>query len=409
MNHDTIAWLVLIAGSLAAGASIVGVLVARKMYELPIAVAGTLGFGAAVYALSSLPALVQRADAILWAFVFMIASIAGGYALASTMLHRLAAPPPPPEIRAVTGACSEAVVVIAACIEPREYDPAATAGMLSSLADEGLADISIGVLPFLFFAQKARYRAIAGHSPSVSQLDAVVERLARTLPKDVSVSWAPCSGANSVVSAVASAVNRGCARVIVASLGVAYSTHFIEARNAIADLRPERHGTSVTYTDPLFDSDRILTMLASRVMEPAGDGRDVGVVLVGHGQPEPRAHINPAYDEQELTFLSRLRMLLLDRGLSEEAVKVAWADWSNPDISSVVRHLVAMGRVRVFVLPAAFPLDTLSTRLDLELAVRQARISEGASVVMMPAWRDEEAVIAELHDRVVSALDAPQH
>jgi hypothetical protein len=60
----------------------------------------------------------------------------------------------------------------------------------------------------------------------------------------------------------------------------------------------------------------------------------------------------------------------------------------------------------VLVVPAVFPLDTLALRLDLELAVRHARVNEGVSVVTLPGWRDDEAVVAELRARVIEAAAA---
>jgi protoheme ferro-lyase len=136
----------------------------------------------------------------------------------------------------------------------------------------------------------------------------------------------------------------------------------------------------------------------------AATGDDTGVVLVGHGQPDSRAKRHPAYDERELSFLSRIRMTLLERGFDAESVRVAWADWNTPDVTSSVRHLAALGRNKVLVVPAVYPLDTLATRLDLEIALRQARVHERVSVVSLPSWRDDEAVIAELRTRVTDAV-----
>jgi hypothetical protein len=56
------------------------------------------------------------------------------------------------------------------------------------------------------------------------------------------------------------------------------------------------------------------------------------------------------------------------------------------------------------VVPAVFAVDTMATRLDLELAVRQARADDGVLVVTLPTWRDEEAVLDEVTERIVRAL-----
>jgi len=407
MNQLALAWTVLVLGSMVTGASVVGVLVARRSLELPIALAGMLGFAAASFAMTSLPRIYERSDIALWAFVFLVASGAGGYALTSTLLHRLAHQTGlEPLVAGERDQPPRVAVIVTACIEPESYDPHSTAGMLQQLADEDLLEASVAALPFIFFAQKARYRAIGDKSPASSQLDQVAERLRVGFGDSAAVTWATCSGAESVDRAVVQAANQGFGRVVVAGLHVAEPVHYVQIRNVVEDLRVGRLGVDVRFTAPLFDAERVMMMLASRVMAAAAGG-DTGIVLVGHGQPESRAKRHPGFDERELSFLSRVRMMLLERGMDEESVRVAWADWTTPDVTSTVRHLVALGRRRVLVVPAVFPLDTLATRLDLEMAVRQARVNEGVSVVTLPGWRDDEAVIAELRERVVEAAAKP--
>jgi hypothetical protein len=58
----------------------------------------------------------------------------------------------------------------------------------------------------------------------------------------------------------------------------------------------------------------------------------------------------------------------------------------------------------VVVLPGVFTLDTIGTRLDLEVAVRQARVDENVSVVTLPAWHDDEEVVGEIVERVREEL-----
>jgi len=403
MNQPAVAWVVLVLGSMTAGACVVGVLVVKRAFELPVAVVGIVGFGTSAYALATLPRIYDRADTALWALLFMAAAGAGGYSLASTLLHRLARSPAlPPITSGESPARRETAVILTACIEPQSYQSRSTAGMLQQLADEDLLEASVALLPFLFFAQKARYRAIADRSPANGELVMTADRLQAALGEGRFVRWATCSGTESIDRAVIEVVNGGYRSIVVAGLSIADPVHYIAARNAVADLRLEAAGVAVTFTPPLFDSDRIMAMLATRVVE-ASSGPETGVVLVGHGQPEERSRRNPDFDEHELSFLSRLRMLLLERGMSEESVKVAWADWSTPDVTSSIRHLAALGMRRVLVMPAVFPLDTLATRLDLEMAVRQARVDKSVSVVTMPAWKDDDAVVGELRERIVEA------
>jgi len=401
MNQFAVMWAVLLLGSTIAGASVVCALVVRRTWELPAALAGAVGFGLSAYGMVSLPQLYSRPDVVIWAFAFMLGAGAGGYALASTLLHRLAQPIPLPAPSEKIAPHDGVAVIITACIEPSTYAPRATAGMLQQLADEDLLEASIAILPFLFFAQKARYRAVSGHSPASTQLASLADRLQHALGAHGVVSWATCSGPESVEHAAIKALSEGYRTIVVAGLAVADPAHYTQARNAVEDLHLEVAGASIGFTSPLFDSDRLIAMLAARVLGLSSEGTDTGVVLVGHGQPESRARRNPSFDEQELSFLSRLRMLLLERGMPSESVRIAWADWNTPDIATSIRHLAALGLHKVLVVPAAFPLDTLATRLDMEMAVRQAHVDDSVDVVMMSPWRDDDAVLAEIRQRVL--------
>ncbi len=262
MNQQALAWTVLVTGSMLSGASVVGVLVARRSFELPAALAGMVGFAAASYAMTALPRIYERNDIALWAFAFLVAAGAGGYALASTLLHLLARETNLPALTIGERPQPQRIaVIVTACIEPTNYDPRSTAGMLQQLADEDLLEASVAALPFIFFAQKARYRAIGDRSPASGQLEQVADRLGVGFSDSATVTWAPCSGPDSVDRAVIRAADRGFGRVIVAGLNVAEPVHYVQVRNRIEDLRLDRAGVDVRFTAPLFDAERVISML----------------------------------------------------------------------------------------------------------------------------------------------------
>ncbi len=404
MNQVALIWVALLVGAAVSGASVVGVLVVRREMELAAALLGVAGFGIAAFAFAEIFQIYSRPDAALWALAFMVAAGGGGYALASTLLYRYGSrttePVLPDELPPDPGVPA---VILVASVESRSYDPRETAKMLQSLADEDLLDASIGILPFLFFAQKARYRVIADNSPAASELAAVSDRLAAAVSdSNVRVDWAGNSAADTITGSVATAAARGHRKIVVAELFVAEPGPMQLARTEIASLRLESHGVDVRFTGNMSGAERILAMLADRIIRAANG--ETGVVLVGHGQPAERSEAYPSFDEQETVFLNRLRMLLTEKGVAESSVRIAWAEWGDPDVTSTVRHLAALGCRRILVVPAVYPLDAVTTKLDLEISVRQARVSEGTVATTLPTWRDDDAVIEELRARVVAAL-----
>lgn len=408
MTEIATAWIVLLVGSLVVGVAFVGLLVVRRSLEPLVGLFGVVGFAAAAWSFSSIGDMYGRMDAAIYALAFEVAGIAGGYALASSLLPSLAGRTPPldaPEPPA--SPLPDTAVIVMSCVEPDSYDPFVTADMLESLAEEGLFEPTLGAYPFLFLAQKSRYRAVGGQSPASGQLAALAERLETSLADSriTRVDWAVCGGRRSLATRVAAAVEAGYRAIVVAEVAVGESLHLDQAKREVDALRLRELDVDVRYTEPLWGAERIAALLASRVMAGTVEPRTTGVVLVGHGQPEERARTNPALDEQETAFLNRVRLLLVERGIPEGNVRIAWAEWNTPDVTSAVRHVAALGCQRIAVVPATYPLDTITTRLDLQVGVRQARIDEAVAIVTLPAWKDDEAVVETLRSQVKVLVD----
>jgi protoheme ferro-lyase len=411
VTQSALIWMALVVGAIGTGASLVGILVSRRSFEGFFALLGLFFFVACSWGFGGVTLTYDRLDAVIYALVFALAGIAGGYALISTLLGWLARrtggahmiPTPLPDD------VGKAAVLVLGEVEPADYSPTATAAALEDLAEEGLLSASVGVLPFLFMAQKTRYRAAGGTSPSPKQLGGVAEKLEMVLtgahsPGKVESAWT--EGERSLVSRVAKMVTRGYRDIVVAEATIAESLEVDIAKREVDALRLGEVGVSVAYVGPLWSSERIAGLVTNRILAVAGDESTAGVALVGQGQPEDRARDRRDFDEQETAFLNRIRMMLLERGISDQNVRIAWADWRNPEVTGTIRHLAALGCPRIVVSPACFPFDSITTLLDIQLAVRQARVDESVSVVTLPAWHDDPAFIEELRAEVSVALDA---
>jgi protoheme ferro-lyase len=400
-------WVMLIAGALVTGAALVGVLVSRQGDEPLFGVIGLAGFAASAWAFGLITVTYDRLDAITYAFVFALASLAGGYALMSTLLGMLAshrATQRPGDLPADVGS---AAVLVLGEVEPPNYSPRETAAALDQLAEEGLLNASVGVLPFLFMAQKTRYRAAGGSSPGARQLESLAERLFATFtpPRKVGrVDSTWCTGERALPERVLAAVRAGFRTIIVAQAVVADSLEVDRAKRAVDAMRLEDIGVSVVYSEPLWRSERVAAVVGSQALAAVGQRDGAGVVLVGQGQPEERARECRSFDEQETAFLNRVRMYLADHGVREQNVRIAWSDWHGPDVTNTVRHLAALGCEHIVVSPTCFPLDSLSTVLDLPLAVRQARVDDSVYVVTLRGWGDDPSVMEALYSEVAGAL-----
>lgn len=397
-------WIAAAASPVVTGLAVVWLLAGPQRTEVLsglVAVLATLG---TAYALIRIEHTYVRPDAAFYAFAFAVAALGGGYALGSTLLVYLARAPRPVEpITLAPAPGAETAVIIVSCIEPPRYDVRATAGMLRSLSDEGLLEVSIAALPILFMAHKTRYRVLDGTSPALDGLVSISSRVAELLGPRYVVSWATCSGPHRLAVRCADAARAGHPRVIVAPLMVARSLHFEMAWQEAQDLFAEEHGVGLALAPTEVHLDAVAAMLADRVAAARPADARAGVVIVGHGQPEERSRAWPAFETAEITFMSRVQSELVERGLDRDLIRVAWAEWTEPTVTSEVRHLAALGCEWIAVLPAVFPVDTLATRTDLPVAIRQARLGDNVSVLLLFAWGPDPVVIGALGEAVRDA------
>ena len=409
MNHLILIWFALVCGSVLMGASIVALLIAERVLEPLSAVSMLLGFAAAAWGFGQITTSYDGLNAVGYALFFGAAAVAGGYALASTLLAHLALRPVIPSLpEALPLGDSTPAIVLLSELEPALYSARATAAALDDLAEEGLLDASMWVLPFLFMAQKTRYRAAGGTSPGPRELDAVSQSdwLCLFARAGSPISRPPHAKVHTPSSIlVAAAARRGSRTIVVAEAFIAESIEVDRAKRAVDALRLSDRGVTVSYTDPLSGSSLCASLVAAKTFAVAGDTASCGVVLVGQAQPVERSRIADTFDHQESGFLNQIRMLLIERGISEQRVHIAWADWRSPEVTGSVRHLAAQGCRTVVVVPACFPLDSITTMLDLPLSVRQARVDQSVRVLTLRAWHDDPGLVEALRARVLAALE----
>ncbi|HET6350753.1 MAG TPA: ferrochelatase [Coriobacteriia bacterium] len=399
-------WVLLVAGAFVTGASCVAILVVKRQLEILAAIVGVASFAFSIYTLASLARTYERVDVAVYAVAFMLAAAAGGWALAASVLERAGERAESVTLapQTIEAEREGVAVVLFADIERAEYDPIDTARALSDLTDDDLVSVSLATLPFLFFAQKARYRALGGRSPAHAELRTVADRLSHSLKGVERIEYATCEGESSLASRVQSLALAGFKTIVAAELAVGDSRDLADAKRQTDALRLQDHGVRVAFTSPIGASERIVSMLVQRILRVTEDAAGTGVILLGQGQPETLARLHPDFDIQENALLSRVRMQLTDAGVAEDNVHIAWAEWRAPDLINTVRHLAALGCRRIVVVPGTFPLDTITTRLDTELAVHQARIDSSVTVVTLPAWSDDPRLVAELAERVDGEL-----
>lgn len=403
MHYDL--WATVFASSMLTGASLVVLLTAKRAKEPLAILIGIVSIGITVWAATNLLTEYGRFDTGVYAGILAAAAAVGGYGLASSLLPlHLAKEPVLEPITQFEAAPGSPVTVLLACpLEPEHYTPSAVAADLSEMIAAGLPEAGMGITPFLYAAQKARYRAAGGRSPSIRQATALAEHVEQALDHTTvgPVELVACSGHDTLDAAVTRAAARGCDRIVVVTLSIGESYQIDRAKSRVDLLRPQTAGIRVTYTPPLWGSESLAEDLAQRIWVGRDEPAETGVALVLHGQPEARERTHGVFDVQENAFANRVRMFLSEFGIPDANSRLCYMDWRDPDVTETIRHLAALGCTRVIVTPACFPFESVTTILDLQVAVRQARVD--AHVLIMQPWGGEDAIARVIVDLVREA------
>jgi len=399
-------WLLLLFGVLLTGASIAYVMtVPRRWIALP-GILAPIGVAVAVRSLGVVSPWPVTTGAAAMAALLSGVGLSAGYWLASAslMLFARRVPDASQEKSAISG--SAAIVLSFAA--PERYRVSRTARHVQQLIESDALTIPTSALPFVFLSERARYRAVGDFLPARTSIAAVADQLEDRLSgsdfKRVLVAFT--DGSPTLREGVDAALSAGAAMIVVVTLGPDGS---LLARNAALELETTRDGEPerlpVVFAPSIWHSEDLAGRLVARILDTTLGAlpEEVGVALVGEGQPAVWEDSDRGWRERENYFNQRVRLLLSEHGILEQNIRTAWLEWQSPDVTEVVRHLAAMGCNRIVIAPSTIPCVALSTALDLEHMVASARVAEGVRTVTLPPWGDDSSLSAAAAEAILKA------
>lgn len=199
------------------------------------------------------------------------------------------------------------------------------------------------------------------------------------------------------------AVNEGASKLVVMPVFLTQSSHTQAGEEMIQALELEKRGIRVCYATPLWDAEPLRQMFVSRAAQnlEGVDKAKVGVLLVGHGQPDDWDRIYPTQTEQETAFRSAVRELLIQDGYQPENIILAWMEFKKPAIPESVRSLLDNGVERILVFSASISADSIHSDIQVPEAVHKVAIPKGVEVVNLGAWGNDPSVIQAIRQKIV--------
>jgi len=211
-------------------------------------------------------------------------------------------------------------------------------------------------------------------------------------------------------AAVIRALNDGASQVVVSEVFLTISNHTAEGEKLIRDLKiQERFGVPLSFTGPLWDSEPLKQMFVRRANENLGgtEKSRVGVLLVGHGQPQEWDAEWPTETSQEIAFRADVLARLVADGFRRDFVGLGWMEFREPKVIPAVEELGRMGIERLLYFSAAISADAIHSQYDTPELVAGARLPAGVATVNLRAWNDDPLVIRAIKEKIDLARRQP--
>jgi protoheme ferro-lyase len=289
--------------------------------------------------------------------------------------------------------------------EPETYDPIGWINQFNEFDEQKIPFVPLVARPF-FFQQLRRHYLTVGKSDHRKMHIQMVRSLEEAYRAEGDTTtrfyYSFLDDEPRPDAALIQALNDGASRIVVSEVFLTISNHTAEGEHQIEEVRAEELGVEVKFTGPLYDSQMLQSMFVQRANAHL-DGVDkskVGILLVGHGQPDEWEEEWPTETDQEIGFrLDVLKALEAD-GFRAENLSLAWMEFKEPEPAEKVEEFVQNGVERVLYFAAAISADAIHSQYDIPALVNKARVPNDIPLVNLGAWNDDPIVIQAIKAKI---------
>jgi protoheme ferro-lyase len=203
-------------------------------------------------------------------------------------------------------------------------------------------------------------------------------------------------------AAVIQALNEGASHIIVSEVFLTISNHTAEGEDLVKELNVEELGATLSFTGPLYDSQTLRSMFIQRANDNIGETppKMVGVLLVGHGQPDEWDVEWPTETEQEIGFRMDVLKDFENAGYSSKNLGLAWMEFKAPKPALIVEDFIANGVEKIVFFSAAISADSIHSQFDVPELVHEASTPDGFPIINLGAWNDDPIVIQAIKEKI---------
>jgi protoheme ferro-lyase len=370
--------------------------------------AATLAFVAAV---ASLVVGFQGWELLLAILLALVSALAGYILMTRKVLSR-EDPRLIPKLTRSKGdpGLGHTAVIYFAHGEPETYDPIGWINQFNEFDEQGIPFVPLVARPYFLHRLRKGYLRIgkSDHRETHQQMLNSLERAFRAAGDGTTHFYLSFLDDDPRPdAAVIQALNDGTSRIIVSEVFLTISNHTAEGENLIKELGVEEYGVPIEYTGPLYDSETLQNMFVHRANQNRGktDKSKVGILLVGHGQPDEWDVEWVTETEQEIGFRQEVLKRFEADGYKKDNLSLAWMEFKEPKPAVKVEEFSRNGVEKVLFFSAAISADAMHSQYDVPALVKKANVPAGLSLVNLGAWNDDPIVIQAIKEKIDALMN----
>lgn len=296
--------------------------------------------------------------------------------------------------------------------EPETYDPIGWINQFNEFDRQGIPFVPTLVRPYFVHKLRSAYMRI-GRSEHRQMHLRMLKRLEQSYREQGDTTTKFYIGflddAPRPDAAVIQALNDGASHIIVCEVFLTISNHTAEGEELIEEVEVEHYGATIEFVGPMYDSETLKRLFVQRANAATGDTpkSEVGILLVGHGQPDEWDKEWGSLTKLEIAFRESILEMLAEDGYARENMSLSWMMFKEPKPGPKVEEYWSKGLKKVLYFPAAISADSMHSQFDIPDLIENANVPEDFPRINLRAWNDDPVVIQAIKEKIDTVKTSP--